>query len=249
MREWELSRRYVGKDDHRLDSSVIRMTTYISGIKLPRGLTPGSKVYTSKRPDSIEGTLSWLINKIFLIPPNQQGLRVVAIGGPTGSGKSTLTNLLAERIDESLVIEMDRWRGPLGKENLTTEEYLEVLGLEQFKIDMKSLLYKGIIERPPGHVEYRTLTQPKEWEEKPLCLGAKKIIFFIGIAALHDSLKDLSQLKIDIGTDPQLRRLHKERRKRPLAANRLFARDLHKNADIHLELVFQNGSYSYIAYE
>jgi uridine kinase len=149
---------------------------------------------------------------------------------------------------------MDRWRGPSEKKDLTEEEYVAVLGVEQFKCDLSSLVERGVIDRLPRRTTYQTAIQAREWEEDPLLIGDHRIIIFNGVLALYDDLSALSQLRIYLNTDPELRWENKKLRLDikgvDLARNHPpLAERYARNADIHLELSLGEKGYCYAAYQ
>jgi len=219
---------------------------------LPFKVHKEGKIYRTARRFSTSEAVSFLARKIKALPANQYGVAVAAVGGPSGVGKSHLSVALARVLGNTRIIEMDNWCGPLGKRDLTPEEVLEVLGLEQFRKDLITLMENGSLEHPPKYVFYRTLDQPREYEETPLVLGGKNILIINGAIVLHDRLKEIAQLRIGLNSVPDIRRMHLAKRgpyDRPEIPKYGFSVEAVKNAHLLVDLKYQDGRYSYEIFE
>ncbi len=224
----------------------------IPGKAGPVKIHPSGKVLTRSSARSVGSALRMLAKRIELLPLNKWGVKVVAVGGVSGSGKTWLSNCLSRIIPNSMVLAMDNWRGPLEKTDLTREEFMEVLGFEQFKADFQGLMRNGRIEKPPKFVHHLRLDQPREYEDKPLLLGDNRVIITEGALILHDRLVGLSQLRIFLDTNRELRAEHRAKNKRdevPQGPKYGLTLVGAKYADIYIQLLRRLDRYSYRVWE
>ena len=208
-----------------------------------------AKGFGNQRVCSIAQTMSFLVRRIAALPRGTHGLKVIAISGPAASGKTTLAGLLSKSLERCLVVEMDRWRGALTRPDITREEFIEILGIDQFRVDIAALIEQGRLERPPRLVVYKSYNQKREYEENPLLLGDCTTILIVGIAVCYKKLAGLSQLKIDVGACEQIRTQHKLQRTLALPANARLSSEFLEEAELHVELVKHDLVYSYQIFE
>ena len=143
--------------------------------------------------------ISFLRKKVLSLPPNENGFRVIAIGGSSGTGKSTISVKLAQALGNAAALEMDNWRSALPHANVTEEEFIEIIGVHRFKADLIKIMRERSIDNPPKFVVYKEYNQPMEYETAPLVLPKTvSVIIFNGLAALHERLLGLTQLKIHL---------------------------------------------------
>jgi hypothetical protein len=220
----------------------------------PIRVYPGGKIFSAGTRVSTAELLRIFSRLIRNTPANQFGYKVVALGGPSSVGKTYLAEKLAQHLNKAAVIKMDRWRGSLGKPELTEHEFLQVLGLDQFRADFLTLMERGVLERPPKYVRYHTLEQPREYDEVPLSLAGKEIVIIDGLITLHDQLADLSQLKVAMFAPNDLRyaiRVKRGRVNLPQGPKLNLAGRCSAKADLALFLNYnlETGIYTHIILE
>src|SRR3989339_1513411 len=96
--------------------------------------------------------ISFLRKKVLSLPPNENGFRVIAIGGSSGTGKSTISVKLAQALGNAAALEMDNWRSALPHANVTEEEFIEIIGVHRFKADLIKIMRERSIDNPPKFV-------------------------------------------------------------------------------------------------
>ena len=171
--------------------------------------------------NDLAGAVDWIlyghsdvVSKLMPLVSSAKNSRLILVGGPSRSGKSSIANVLAELLSligkKSHVLPLDGWL----KSAKERQEGAGVLGRYQLEVIIEQA--RKVISSPVRfdieYIDYdRKLKQVQK--SKKASIGPSDIVIFEGVPATLDKrLLDLANLSIYVDVDDALRmkRLHEE---------------------------------------
>ena len=127
--------------------------------------------------------------------------KIICIAGDSASGKTTLANYLSSNLNNCLIYECDRYH-LYERNNEIWKSFTQLNynynNLELLREDLIKLKNNIIIERHEYDHSNGTFTKPKT-------IIPQKYIIVIGLHTLYDNFKDISDYKIYIDIDNDLK--------------------------------------------
>ncbi len=171
--------------------------------------------------NDLAGAVDWIlyghsdvVSKLMPLVSSAKNSRLILVGGPSRSGKSSIANVLAELLSligkNSHVLPLDGWL----KSAKERQEGAGVLGRYQLEvlIDQARKVISSPVRFDIEYIDYdRKLKQVQK--SKKASIGPSDIVIFEGVPAILDKrLLDLANLSIHVDVDDALRmkRLHEE---------------------------------------
>lgn len=169
----------------------------------------------------LAGAVDWIlrghsdvVSKLMPLVSSAKNSRLILVGGPSRSGKSSIANVLAELLSlvgkKSHVLPLDGWL----KSAKERQEGVGVLSRYQLEaiIEQARRVTSSPVRFDIEYIEYdRKLKQVQK--SKKASIGPSDIVIFEGVPAILDKrLLDLANLSIHVDVDDVLRmkRLHEE---------------------------------------